>query len=1036
MPRKIVPALIALLCLVFFAAQRAAAQDEQFPPSIIDVFPIDDIAPNTPLTITFDQAMDKASVIGALNFEPQLYGRYSWVDDRTLAFLPDSGWSIGQRFAVDVDTTAKATNGLTLEVPYAFDVNSIGALEVAQVQPSENSTEVAVDSRIVVSFNRPVIALGSESTAATPITIEPAIEGVGRWINTSMYAFEPTTIYNGATSYTVRVAAGLTSADGASLQNEFAWSFTTAAPDVVGVRLGEGGNQELPEYRVPLLGPIAVTFNQPMDRASVEAAFSVAADAGQTIATGTFAWSDDSTIVTFTPNAVLRRNTAYRLTVAATALSASGGAMAEPYTDSFITLPDAALVSISPEDGAVLPSLYGISLQFATPMDNNSLQGRIVISPTPPELEISVPEWNLFSAFINFQGVRNTKYTLTMLPGIQDIYGGTINETRTFSFTVGLVNSAYPVVNGDLMLTDANNPNTSINMMVSGTAQATFELYTLRIEQLVQLGITSAFTHPSPKYYNGNLPEMPEALAGNERIRTWTTPFNSPTQERIAVPLVSDIGGQLNPGLYWLRVTVGEKTYQFALAVATANIVVKRTQGETLIWVTDFETGQPVQNADVTMFANGEVIAEGQTDADGIFSTPTNTGGRQVTVEVSGTAVFGAWYSTREPQLPDDAGYLYTDRPMYRPGETVRFRGVLRNRSDMSYDIPELDTVTVLVGENYGVFDGNEVFRLELPLTEFGTFSGEYVIPTDARLGLYSLQLGEGFPQQHNALITFSVSQFRVPEFEVTTTIAQDTIVQGDALNAQTLASYYFGGAVGNTYVAWRASAEKATFQPRNVDDYSFFNERTDDTREFPGAAYSFPVGGTDTDAQGRSLLQISDTRVPFVSPILITVESTISDGGSQAVAARATVFAHPATVYAGVKAEPRFVRRGEPTMLETLTISPEGDILPGQTVNIEIQRLEWQRVEGQSQSRGFANWEEVVVWSGRDVLTTNEQGKAGYRFTPPQAGIYRLTADVRDAQGRLSRSTLRFYAAGSEQTLYTPPTNGVGMCREIPPKS
>src|SRR5690606_4267086 len=92
------------------------------------------------------------------------------------------------------------------------------------------------------------------------------------------------------------------------------------------------------------------------------------------------------------------------------------------------------------------------------------------------------------------------------------------------------------------------------------------------------------------------------------------------------VLFASESGGVLSNGIYWLVITVNTERYkdiyQYPLAVATANLAVKRAPNETLIWVTDMSSGEPVQETSVTVYHNNQAVARGQTDSDGVFRAP------------------------------------------------------------------------------------------------------------------------------------------------------------------------------------------------------------------------------------------------------------------------------------------------------------------------------------------------------------------------------------------------------------------------------
>ena len=82
------------------------------------------------------------------------------------------------------------------------------ALLVTATQPSDGATDIDPASQIIVVFNRPVVPLtGIDEQAGLPepLSIEPQVTGEGRWINTSVYAFQPAPALDGATLYTVTV---------------------------------------------------------------------------------------------------------------------------------------------------------------------------------------------------------------------------------------------------------------------------------------------------------------------------------------------------------------------------------------------------------------------------------------------------------------------------------------------------------------------------------------------------------------------------------------------------------------------------------------------------------------------------------------------------------------------------------------------------------------------------------------------------------------------------------------------------------------
>src|SRR4030042_271309 len=194
---------------------------------------------SAPLLLHFDQAMDRTSVEGAFKIEPAVEGSFSWDDPSTMRFSPaDDGFQRDASYRVTVDTDAQSDLKKPLAQPVEFRFQTIGYLDVTQSCPLADSFDVPGDTTIRVAFNRPVVPLTSiegQEDLPSPIEISPDVAGQGSWINTSIYAFEPSERLLPGTEYTVRVVAGLEDLTGGVLAQDYAWSFTTELPHVVEV---------------------------------------------------------------------------------------------------------------------------------------------------------------------------------------------------------------------------------------------------------------------------------------------------------------------------------------------------------------------------------------------------------------------------------------------------------------------------------------------------------------------------------------------------------------------------------------------------------------------------------------------------------------------------------------------------------------------------------------------------------------------------------------------------------------------------------
>ncbi len=212
------------------------------PPGIVESNPPPgaELPLDGPLTLYFNQPMQRTSVEAALRLTPTQPGSFTWQDDATLVFSPSRPLSPESEVVLTLDTGAKAANGLALLQPVSLQYRTAGYLHLAQALPEPGAYDVDPSSAVVVTFNRPVVALGGEpGEGPAAFSIEPQPQGRGEWINTSTYAFYPDPPLEGGRTYNIRLNEDLHSLDGSPLEsvdeplrpaNE--WSFITAPPRV------------------------------------------------------------------------------------------------------------------------------------------------------------------------------------------------------------------------------------------------------------------------------------------------------------------------------------------------------------------------------------------------------------------------------------------------------------------------------------------------------------------------------------------------------------------------------------------------------------------------------------------------------------------------------------------------------------------------------------------------------------------------------------------------------------------------------------
>ena len=432
----LVLALMVVLSVPGLAAQQTPTASD-LPFEIIDTSPLDgeEISLEEPLILFFDRPVNCDSAQDAISISPAVEGSLT-CDDVSVTFTPSAAYPTGTQITLTAGTGLQALDGTSLAEPVTLAWPTPGDLAVTEVLPDEGTTGVEADAVITVIFNRPVVPLVSNEdrdTLPDPLIFDPAVEGEGEWLNTSIYVFRPDPALAGGTTYTVTVEAGLTAVDGATLENPFSWTFTTVNPAIVETIPADLASG------ISLDESIQVVFNQPMDRASVEASFYVRPQ-GQTTGTveGSFEWSEDSTGFRFTPSDNLNLDTLYTAGFDQSEIrAASVDAPLRGQTEwDFVTIPEPGVTGTDPFDGETGVDVFsGITIFFASPMNQETLEDNITIEPEP----LREPSFYYYeydnSYHISLMLEPSAEYTLTIEPGMEDIYGNVIDRTRTIRFT-------------------------------------------------------------------------------------------------------------------------------------------------------------------------------------------------------------------------------------------------------------------------------------------------------------------------------------------------------------------------------------------------------------------------------------------------------------------------------------------------------------------------------------------------------------------------------------------------------------------------
>ncbi|GAB5490849.1 MAG: hypothetical protein Phog2KO_10640 [Phototrophicaceae bacterium] len=1138
-------AFITLALLSFTVPQLMAQQDDnssdaqQATNSVlqwVDSEPLTgaELGLDMPIELYFDRPIDCATVADAFTITPSVDGAVN-CDGTSLTFTPADSFERASTYIVMLDTDLRGIDGAQLFESLLLIFNTVGFIQITETFPSPDTFDIQLDTTITVIFNRPIVPLtlfDDQENLINPLTISPALEGTGEWINTSIYVFEPSETLRASTDYTVTIAQDLTAQDGSVLPEDYTFSFTTQAPIVLDFM------PSVNEESVALDRTIQVRFNMAMDQQSVEDNFTLqefeyeSGDINEV--SGTFEWADDGAGFRFTPDDDLVLNTFYEYTIEAGVLGINGGnsGLDESLVASFTTVPYPRIVSTTPNENILGNPYSGFAIYFSSAMAQDQFAEFITIDPEPEfEPRYYWRSWNN-TLEVAFQPYASADYTITIDAGLEDEYGNTIDEAYTFSYTTDAFSSEVGLrVPGGIGFYNAERDPTSVFVTYRNVEEFDVSLYDVDLqtfgEYMIETGyfyrvereqfaddsdlITSwtvdgtqipenalrfdllefnnsvgaiscsanlptrlfddsmaiVVADPDPVrarsvpvdgeivdllYLDYALPILDAPVCGSDGLLWYPVELRDGTavwvaesvgEDYLIAPIdgtqttaieVGDEDAGLDPGIYFLQAS----NYTHVMVVSNANLVVKHTLDSMMIWVTDVQTGLPIPNAPITIYGDDNSfieIASGFTDQDGILMVEsprmdTYEYERRLAIMDTDTHFgigFTEWSDGIDPYLfgqsynyfPNEyTAYLYTDRPVYRPGQPVYLRGTVRQQDDVSFTPPDLDVLAMTISNSVGetIFEGN------VSLNEYGSFDFQLDLSDDARLGYYNvtIEVPDDRDNYYSQIgfISFNVAEYRLPEFLVDVTANTPEVVQGDTISVTVDSTYFFGGSVSDASVDYTVASQNFNFRYEGAGRYDFVDYNYD---AGPSAFYAsnnngaIASGSDVTNAEGEFTIEIPAELADASQSQTYFVEATVRDETGQSVSGRGEVIVHQGLVYVGASADSYVTTAGDDSTINIVAVDWASNPVANQQVTIEVVDRQWSSVQERDEN-GTTVWtwelEEIPITDGEVI--TNASGTAQFNFTPETGGSFKVYVTTTDERGNEVRSSTYVWVSSS----------------------
>jgi hypothetical protein len=933
-------------------------------------------------------------------------------------------------------------------IPAGSSAEVRGDLAVLHAGPKGTTAAAGEAAEIIAVFDRPMAPLSARpfEDRESVFKFDPPIAGRFRWMGSRTVAFLPKDRLPYATEIKVTIPSGLRSLDGYVLKADNSWTFETIRPRLVRMSPENGSTQQRLETEVLLV------FNQPVDpgKAAEFIALNGAADEGRDepvafeIGRPAEKQLEEAGFPVFVDRAVLLKpknrlkpGYAYALEIRAGFPGREGGlGMEKNAVLGFETFKSFAFEGLAAADGH--DPQEALRFGFTNRVIYKDFLAKLKFEP-PVEIPDYYSDWSHGgeTLWLNLPLKAETKYAVSIAADLADEFGNVLGREAKAAFTTAPYRPSVRMTTGHGVIEaygDLTYPLFAVNaerVRLRASRVAKDEV----IPILKRDGVfwSSEDFNPYPGFYDAD-----KSLS-----------FKLPRNERRPVPIeLREFLPPAGRGMLFLQLDWSAEDEEWSrypkafLQVTELGVSGKFSPDNNLIWVSELKSGLPVSGAEVEIRDDENAVRwRGRTDAEGKAETPgwKALGFRPrerwekprqwVFAQRGDDAVFTSseWGTGVEPyrfDIPYDwnpeperlAATLFSERGIYRAGETVHLKGILRGREKGAWILPSFREVACEIQDPFN----NSVHKTKAALDPFGSFSFDFETREDAALGTYTLtaavpaeRAGE---EETRFSETFRVEAFRPAEFEVHLRSLSESQVFGETYQAEIKANYLFGGAMPGQKATWALRLNPTSFTPSGHKGFVFGDEAEAYDFEEPSERSRLIASGDGLlDKDGKISLKVPLLADKERSSVSADLEATVQSPSRRQISNRIQTIVHRGAFYVGLRPKTSFLKKGESLPVEIIAALPGGALAADKRVSVELAKREWRSVR-KAGIGGRLEWMSEV----EDTAVASEEARTKAEpvtvtFRPEKSGLYVLKAASRDESKNSILTTTYVYVTGTD---------------------
>lgn len=464
-------------------------------------------------------------------------------------------------------------------------------------------------------------------------------------------------------------------------------------------------------------------------------------------------------------------------------------------------------------------------------------------------------------------------------------------------------------------------------------------------------------------------------------------------------------------GIWYFTVSLDSTTNHGFIVKSSFGLSAVESKGSYIFWAQDFKSHESIRDVEVSTYSllgSRTELGGGKTNDEGILETPFSAladialakrGNDYALLPLNLTYLNTNYAYTRfDGKYARGKYFVFTDRPIYKPGDTVYYKVIVRDTEGAGYLVPNTP-ITVRLGDVE-----KPLFEKTLPLSALGTADGEYTLPENIQTGYHNLIVS--LPPSASRLsydeqsIYFQVENYRKPEYFLDVTSPAKDAKVGETIAVALNGTFFSGNPASGLDVTY-------TVTMSDWSDYEW-GASSNESANYYGSYYGEEVQKSTVQLDRAGFYQLNINTNTFASKIrknkIISVNATLLDSSGNPSTRTKNFLLYSADYTAYASSDSTYSTRAGGDGNMTYTIKPNRLDTKAQSLkaNYSVERINWEK-SGVQDQYGYDSYVEKKYSIVKNVQTTvdpEEFEKYVVSFPTSKAGSYHVTISFTDKSG------------------------------------